>query len=266
MYRNEDGSLNSKTLVLGNQVFNVLDPKGLTTLTQTLDEFDPHLLGPKSDLWAYRAYYETGSFQTIEGEPGGSTPIRFAAEDPSHPGTRFEATLDPMTLLLTQLTTWTNEGETQGEFRMDIDYEVIETLPVDRIPAGLFDPPPPDHIVNRQVFMTPGQAEALDLDVYYLGESFGEYQLRSIMYHETPATTAFVTNPGRGVWVSYQPPGTLPGEMSIAVQSKPVDPDATADSQFCIRSIEDTCVTVQADSPEERRQAVDALRVIEGTG
>ncbi len=259
-----DGSLNSKTLVLGNQLFRTLDPKGITIFTQTLDEFDAHLLGPKSDLWAYRSYYETGAFEILEGEPGGSTPIRFAGGDPSHSGARFEATLDPSTLLLTQLTTWSAEGEIQSEVRMDIDYELIETIPVDSVPAGLFDPPPPDHIVKRYIFMTPAQAQSLDFDVYYLGTTYGEYEIRNIFYHETPADSAFLTNPGHGVWITYQPPGTLFGESSIGMHSQPVDPDATSGPPRCTRLIEDTCVTVQADTSSQRRGMLDALRVLEG--
>ncbi len=148
---------------------------------------------------------------------------------------------------------------------MDIDYEIVETIPVDRIPAGLFDPPPPEHIVNRQIFMTPAQAEALDFDVYYLGDAHGEYELRRIMYHETPADSAFLTNPGRGVWITYQPPGTLFGEGSIGVHSQPVDPDTTSGPPRCTRLIDDTCVTVQADASAQRRGMLDALRVLEGS-
>ncbi|MCY4582053.1 MAG: hypothetical protein OXE50_04535 [Chloroflexi bacterium] len=257
-----DGTMSTRTLVLGNRGFRV-SPGGRTTLTRTLEETDPHLLGPKSDLWSYRAYYETGWFETLEGEPMGTTPIRFAGEDPSDPSTRFEATLDPSTLLLTHLTVSAAGGEIPDELRMDIDYEVVETIPVEEIPAGLFDPPPSEDIVTRQIFMTADQASALDFDVYYLGNTHGEYEIDNISYHETVANPEFHSNPSRVVWISYRPPGESFGGRYIAVGSKPAAPDATTGPPICSRTIEDTCVTVQGSSSSEERGMRDALRLLE---
>ena len=256
---NPDGSLSSRELVLGNRLYRTL-LNGRVSVTQTLDELDPHLLGPKSNLWAYRAYYESGRFQTLEGEAGGSTPIRFTADDLWYPGVYFEATLDPATLLLTDLLVRADEGET----RMSVDYELIETLPVDGIPAGLFDPPPSENVVDRQVFLTPAGAQSLDFDVYYLGPTYGEYEMRTIYYHETLENEEFFSNPDRGVWISYQPPGTLPGESSISIHSQPADFYANSATWQCFgRSFGGTCVTVQSDSSAQHGAIFDALQLIE---
>ena len=266
-----DGSLVHRTLVLENEMFETYYPGGRTILTQTLDASDSHLLGPRSELWIQRAYYETGEMKILEGEPGGPVPIRFSGQDPLAPDVDIEAVLDPSTLLLTTLT----RTVTDGEYKLTIDYDLVETMPSEEVPSGLFDAPPSDHIVKRYTFLSLDQAPSLDFDVHYLGTTHGEYELRNILHTEVPTDTAFLVNPGRSVAVTYQQAGTVHGEGAIRVISRSIDPantDMRPEGTFSdgehvqiSRSIEGTHVTINAPSLSDAQEMVDALRVIEGT-
>ncbi|MXY99206.1 hypothetical protein F4Y93_00655 [Candidatus Poribacteria bacterium] len=264
------GAFGGGVLVLGNQGFTLL-PGGEVIAIETIDEFDPYLLGPKASLWAYRSYYDTDEFHIIEGEPGGSASIRFSGEDPSHPGVRFEATLDPTTLLLTQLTTWSSEGKRT----MDVEYQLIEVVSLDQLPSGVFDPPVPNKIIEWNTFLTPLEAEALDFDVHYIGHVHGDHALQSILHYESSADSEFYATPRRGVWATYQPPGLLPGERLIQIHSQPVHTDDVDEHPLLGKSssgdrttisswINGTRVTIHASSVLDTQGVVNALRVITG--
>ena len=200
-------------------------------------------------------------------------PIRFTGDNPVQPELRFEAELDSSTLLLNSLTIW-SEG-TKGY--LDIDYEIVETISVDSIPAGLFEPPPFNHIVKQYTFLSLIEAKSLGFDVHYVGDAHGEHELRHIFHYNAPENAAFYTNPTRGVWVTYQPPDSLDGEASLLVHSQPISTDSRGDhpeigasssgGRATISNVADgTRVTVHAPSIADAERMVSSLRVIDGGG
>lgn len=81
------------------------------------------------------------------------------------------------TLLLTQLV-GTAAG---GVRRLAIEYEIIESISPELLPAGLFDEPSSDSIVKRYSYLSSAEVLDLDFDVYFAGTNHEGLGLRSIL-------------------------------------------------------------------------------------